>query len=83
MVSLVLTMAGRFYPTRPAKMMGRMTVSYGIAQIIAPAITGLLATRFGSYGVGLWFAAAAMLLGTLLLVVLKAVEARDAGRPPA
>lgn len=78
MVSLVLTMAGRFYPTRPAKMMGKMTVSYGIAQIAAPAITGLLATRFGGYGAGLWFAAGAMTLGTLLLVVLKGVEARDA-----
>jgi predicted MFS family arabinose efflux permease len=33
MVSLVLTMAGRYYPTRPAKMMGKMTLSYGAAQI--------------------------------------------------
>ena len=31
MVSLVLTMAGRYFPTRPAKMMGKMTVTYGIA----------------------------------------------------
>jgi hypothetical protein len=43
MVSLVLTMAGRYYPTRPAKMMGKMTLSYGAAQIIGPAITGWLA----------------------------------------
>ena len=38
LVSLVLTMAGRYYPTRPAKMMGKMTLSYGIAQVIAPAV---------------------------------------------
>ncbi|MCL4164693.1 UNVERIFIED_CONTAM: hypothetical protein GTU68_017373, partial [Idotea baltica] len=37
-VSLVLTMAGRYYPTRPAKMMGKMTISYGVAQIVAPLI---------------------------------------------
>ncbi len=81
MVSLVLTMAGRYYPTRPAKMMGKMTLSYGLAQIIGPAITGWLASRLGSYNAGLYFAAAAMFVGTLLLLLLKAVALRDATRP--
>ena len=70
-VSLVLTMAGRFYPTRPAKMMGKLTISYGIAQIAAPAITGELARGGGSYADGLYPAAAAMLLGTACMLVLK------------
>lgn len=74
MVSLVLTMAGRYYPTRPAKMMGKMTLSYGVAQILAPAITGSLASRLGSYEAGLWLAAAALTLGTVLLVILKVME---------
>ncbi len=78
MVSLVLTMAGRYYPTRPAKMMGKMTLSYGAAQILAPAITGWLATRFGSYEAGLYLAAAVMVVGTVLLLILKGVEKRDA-----
>lgn len=78
MVSLVLTMAGRYYPTRPAKMMGKMTLSYGAAQIMAPAITGWLATQFGSYNAGLYLAAAVMLVGTVLLVSLKSIEKRDA-----
>jgi MFS family permease len=78
MVSLVLTMAGRYYPTRPAKMMGKMTISYGIAQIGAPALTGWLAATFGSYAAGLYLAAAAMVVGVALLVMLKAVERRDA-----
>lgn len=80
MVSLVLTMAGRYYPTRPAKMMGKMTLSYGAAQILAPALTGWLATRFGSYDAGLYLAAAVMIVGTVLLLILKLVEKRDAGR---
>jgi predicted MFS family arabinose efflux permease len=87
MVSLVLTMAGRFYPTRPAKMMGKMTLAYGAAQIIAPAITGWAAARFGGYDVGLYLAAALMTLGALLLIVLRLVDARTAGAqaaaPPA
>ena len=64
LVSLVLTMAGRFYPTRPAKMMGKMTIAYGVAQIAAPAVTGLLAEQSGTYADGLYLAAAVMMLGT-------------------
>jgi predicted MFS family arabinose efflux permease len=78
MVSLVLSMAGRYYPTRPAKMMGKMTLSYGAAQIIGPAITGSLASHLGSYNAGLYFAAVVMAVGTLLLLGLKIVERRDA-----
>jgi len=70
-VSLVLTMAGRFYPTRPAKMMGKMTIAYGVAQIVAPAITGELANRGGSYADGLYLAALIMVVGTALMVLLK------------
>lgn len=78
MVSLVLSMAGRYYPTMPAKMMGKMTLSYGVAQILGPAATGVIGARFGSYNTGLYVAAGAMLLGTGLLFALKAVEQRDA-----
>jgi MFS family permease len=77
MVSLVLTMAGRYYPTRPAKMMGRMTLSYGAAQIIAPAITGLMAERSGHYVHGLYLAAAMMIIGTALLLMLKNLERKE------
>lgn len=77
MVSLVLTMAGRYYPSRPAKMMGRMTLSYGAAQIVGPALTGWLALRLGSYDAGLYLAAGAMLLGSGLLLVLKGLERRE------
>ena len=77
MVSLVLSMAGRYYPTRPAKMMGKMTLSYGAAQIIGPAITGVLGARFGSYNAGVYVAAAFMAAGIGLLFVLKMVETRD------
>ena len=76
MVSLVLTIAGRYYPTRPAKMMGKMTLAYGSAQIIAPAVTAGMAVRTGSYVGGLYLAAAAMVLGIVLLLALMRLEAR-------
>jgi len=80
-VGLVLTMAGRFYPTRPAKMMGKMTLSYGIAQVVAPAVTGQLARSFGAYQEGLYLAAGAMIIGTLPLVALKTIDVRANARP--
>jgi MFS family permease len=79
-VSLVLTMSGRYYPTRPAKMMGKMTISYGIGQILAPAVAGLLAERSGNYNSGLYLAAATMALGTLLILKLKSLEKVDVER---
>src|SRR5574343_139213 len=83
MVSLVLTMAGRYYPTRPAKMMSKMTLSYGVAQIIGPAIVGWLATRLGDYSIGLYLAGGVMVVGVVLLAILKLVEKRDAAATPA
>lgn len=76
-VSLVLTMAGRLYPSAPSKMMGKMTISYGIAQIVAPAITGQIAEMGGSYRDGLTMAGAFMVVGTILVLLLKAVEQRE------
>lgn len=70
-VSLVLTMAGLFCPTNPGKMMGKMTVSYGLAQIIGPAVTSMIAAKIGNFNDGLYFAAAVMLIGIFLLVFLK------------
>src|SRR5690606_6519683 len=72
--SLVLTMAGRLYPQSPARMMGRMTLAYGAAQIIAPALTGMLAEATGHYDIGLWLAGGFVALGAVLLVWLRGVD---------
>lgn len=68
-VSLVLTMAGRLYPGKPAMLMGKMTLAYGSAQMLAPALTGYLAARSGNYDIGLYLAAAFVGLGALLIAV--------------
>ena len=73
-VSLVLTMAGHYYPSRPAKMMGRMTISYGVAQILAPALIGVLSIKQDGYLFGLYLATAATLVGILLMLALKFLE---------
>jgi predicted MFS family arabinose efflux permease len=80
-VSLVLTMAGRYYPSRPAKMMGKMTFSYSVAQILAPALIAVMADRQGGYSQGLYLASGAMVVGFVLMLFLKRMEAIHA--PPA
>lgn len=73
-VSLVLTMAGRLYPAKPARLMGKMTLAYGTAQVVAPALTGYLAERSGHYDTGLYLAAGFVALGALLVAVLMATD---------
>lgn len=73
-VSLVLTMAGRLYPSKPAKLMGKMTLAYGLAQVIAPAITGVIAEKTGSYAAGLYLAALLLSFAVLLLFWLSRTD---------
>lgn len=76
-VSLVLTMAGKFYPSNPAKFMGTMTLAYGAAQIIAPVCTGYLAEAFGNYNLGLYLSAAVMIIGAVFLLGLLGIQRRS------
>jgi predicted MFS family arabinose efflux permease len=73
-VSLVLTMAGKLYPQSPARLMGRMTLAYGAAQIVAPALTGMIAETTGRYDIGLWLASGFVLLGAVLLAWLRRID---------
>ena len=73
-VSLTLSIIGRRFPANPAKAMARLTLSYGVAQIIAPVLAGAIATRSGSYLGALVLACWVMLAGMLLLGLLLARE---------
>lgn len=70
-VSLSLSVIGRRYPGNPARAMARLTLSYGIAQIAAPAMAGYIGSFTGSYRGALVVSAAVMIVGMLLLLVLR------------
>lgn len=70
-VNIVLTIAGRYYPSMPAKMMGIMTISYGVSQIIAPAVTGYLAEVSGSYLGGTLLAIASVAVSLSIMLYLS------------
>lgn len=69
-VSLMLTMVGKFFPTKPAKPMGKLTLSYGTAQIIAPAVSGMMAENSGNYNMPLVLAGIFMSAGMVLIYLL-------------
>jgi predicted MFS family arabinose efflux permease len=69
-VSLVLTMVGLRYPAHPAQIMAKLTLGYGVAQIIAPVVAGELAERTGTFDGSLIMVAAIMGLGLLCLLAM-------------
>ncbi|MEJ6006308.1 YbfB/YjiJ family MFS transporter [Paucibacter sp. AS339] len=69
-VSLTLALVGRRAPHNPGKAMARLTLSYGLAQVGAPALAGAMAQASGSYRGALWITAAVLALGLGLLTVL-------------
>lgn len=69
-VSLTLTLIGRHYPANPAKAMARLTLSYGVAQVLAPAMAGYIAAATGSYAGALGVTAGVLTLGMGVLTLL-------------
>lgn len=74
-VSLTLTVIGRRYPDNPARAMAKLTLSYGTAQILAPALSGTMAQLSGGYRGTLGLSVIVMLAGLgLLLLLLRRPE---------
>lgn len=67
-VSLTLALVGRRSPANPGKAMARLTLSYGVAQISAPALTGRMVEASGSFDAALWLTAAVLAAGMLALL---------------
>ena len=69
-VSLTLAFVGRRSPHNPGKAMARLTLSYGVAQMLAPVVAGYMAQATGSFRGALWLTAAVMAAGMALLATL-------------
>lgn len=73
-VSMMLALVGRLYPANPSRPMSHLTFSYGLAQMIAPAITGYLAEQQGDYQQGLLLTVVVMAIGTVLLLLAMRLQ---------
>ena len=69
-VSLTLALAGRRAPSNPGKAMAKLTLSYGVAQILAPVVAGYMAQTTGTFKGALWLTALVMTAGMALLATL-------------
>ncbi len=69
-VSLTLALVGRRSPNNPGKAMARLTLSYGVAQMVAPVVSGYMAQNSGNFKSALWLTAAVMAVGMALLATL-------------
>ncbi|WP_246180415.1 YbfB/YjiJ family MFS transporter [Marinobacter changyiensis] len=80
-VSMMLAMVGRVFPENPSRPMSRLTFSYGIAQMLAPAVVGYLADVEGNYTNGLWLTLIVMALGVVVLHLARKTQQREHGAP--
>lgn len=69
-VSLTLALVGRRSPANPGKAMARLTLSYGVAQVSAPALTGRMVEASGSFDAALWLTASVLGLGMVFLLAV-------------
>lgn len=76
-VSMMLVYMGHKFPADPAKAMAKLTICYGIAQIIAPAIAAQISKITHSYSGALWLAAVTVLLGVVLLGFIYKEEVKS------
>jgi MFS family permease len=79
-VSMTLSMIGRLYPENSSRSMSHLTFSYGLAQVIAPALVGIIAEKSESFTDGLIITVVVMLIGIGLLaraVILLKGEKRE------
>jgi predicted MFS family arabinose efflux permease len=76
LVSLTLALVGRRSPGNPGKAMARLTLSYGVAQVTAPALAGAMAQASGNYLASLWLTATVLTVGMLIMLRLRGLERR-------
>jgi len=80
-VSLTMAYVGRRQSHNPGPAIAKLTLSYGVGQIVAPAVAGMLAHRTGTYSTSLWLAVVVMAVGVILLGVLYCRDNQQADKP--
>ena len=71
LVGLFMTLGGQLSKGNPVVLMGALTTSYGIGQVIAPLYSVYLIEKFGNYDYALYLTAFIVLSGIILLLFSK------------
>ena len=70
-VSLMLTLAGQRFAQNASAAMGKLTLSYGLAQILAPLLAGFLVQWTGNFRIMLLLSCLMLLSGLLVMIGLS------------
>ncbi len=71
LVGLFMTLGGHLAKGNPVVLMGALTTSYGIGQVIAPLYSVYLIDKFGNYDYALYLTAFIVISGIILLLFAK------------
>lgn len=74
LVGLFMTLGGHLSKGNPVVLMGALTTSYGIGQVIAPLYSVYLIDKFGNYDYALYLTAFIVVSGIILLIFAKRFE---------
>ena len=74
LVALFMNLGGQLAKNNPVVLMGALTTSYGVGQVIAPLYSVYLIERFGNYDYALYLTAFIVFGGVLLLLFAKKFE---------
>ena len=74
LVALFMNLGGQLSHGNPVILMGALTTSYGVGQVIAPLYSVYLIEKFGNYDYALYLTALIVLGGILLLFIAKKFE---------
>jgi len=76
LVAMFMNLGGQLSKGNPVVLMGALTTSYGIGQVIAPLYSVYFIQNYKSYDYALYLTSFIVLLGTLLLLISKKFEAK-------
>ncbi|MFY9074322.1 YbfB/YjiJ family MFS transporter [Malaciobacter mytili] len=71
LVALFMNLGGKLSKGNPVVLMGALTTSYGIGQVIAPLYSVVLIEHFGNYNYALYLTAFMVFIGIVLLFIAK------------
>ena len=75
--ALFMNLGGQLSRGNPVVLMGAMTSSYGIGQVIAPLYSVYFIEKYGNYDYALYLTAFIVLGGAILLLLAKKFEPKD------
>jgi len=74
LVALFMSLGGKLAGANPVILMGALTTSYGIGQVLAPLYSVALIEKFGNYDYALYLTAFIVSSGVVLLLISKMLK---------